>query len=335
MDMTQRTAPQFFFVRLVLISGLLFAMPLVALAQYNDELDYDAILEQLEELTELREQRVIDSAKSAYNVIKAASTSQTESLKLFYDAVLKIKYSGQTRENSQLREWKKKNDDQFEDRYFREGLRLHLVYLALSIRRAQAPPDDESTFNDLKSFADSVLNMEPEMRNEGEWMKKSIASSEIARAYNLDSYLPEEDGWELVPGNADGMYEKTILPKLRLQKSPQILAYWDNRISRLRAEIEEVDRTFQQENILNNQLPKLYWERANELHVLGQSSKAVKEKLAIIRNYPDNDNFERWVSDLQADVLAMKSGEMVAAVASAQGIEPEGTQPAKRRTADN
>ncbi len=310
------------------IDGCLVAVGLTALliteavAQSGGDLDYDVLLEQLEQLTEQREQLEINSAKSAYDTIKAAASSQTEALKLYYEAVMKIQYSGKTRENSQLREWKKKEDDTHEERNFREGLRLHLIYLALSIKRAQMEPDDQSILKELESYANSVLDLDDELRNEKSWMQKSVASSEIAKAYNLDSYLPEEN-WELVPGNADGMYEKTLLPLMREQKSPYLISYWDNRIARKQKELSDIDGTFQKENILNNEIPTMMWQRANEYYIIDRPAAAVQAKFSIVNQYRAHDSFDKWVEELQADLLALKAGQPVGAILAMEETEEE------------
>ena len=280
------------------------------------ELDSESLRQRLAELKTQREQRMLDNADELYQAVKRAAGGRRDALDFYHDAVLKLRFSGLSRENTELRDWRISNDEQHEDRDYREALRLHLEYLALSIRRAKNP-GDMSVIDDLRRFAARILDLDEDILDQP-WLKTPVNNSEIAKAYSIASLLPAggrardgEPGWELVPGNADGMFEKTILPYLRDQRDPRIIEYWDNRSARLREQAGETELTHHAEALRTRQLPVVYWKRAQDMLLLGRRREAIAEMLLVLEKFPVHSRFDAWLQRLEtiADSLETPAPE--------------------------
>jgi len=65
-----------------------------------------------------------------------AAASNGTALDLYEQAVQVIQFDGESREITQFHDWKKKETDRLKSKGFQEALRLHLIYLALTIQNA-------------------------------------------------------------------------------------------------------------------------------------------------------------------------------------------------------
>lgn len=289
-------------------TAMLTALPTAANSQNNGQLDPQRILDELRKIREMQQEAKISEIESIHNAVRSAASSPTSAIDFYYEAVMKKRFSGLTRENTQLRDWKIENDEKHDDPVFREALQHHLAYIALSLRRTMNP-EDPAVIEDLKRFAMSLYNEDEEVVNQKEWMQSPINSprqkSEIVDAYGLDHMLPPPNTWEMVPGNPDGMFEKSILPAMRERKDPDLITYWNARIENLKAQAGEADQTFERDTINQIKLPEVYWKRAQDLHLLGRQNEAINEMLLILKKFPGHPAFDQWIADLEKKVTEL------------------------------
>ncbi len=286
---------QFVFAWSVLIMEVAVAAGTPAAGQH---LTPEAARAQLEELRALSKDSTRRNLVNIYESVRRASESTSSALDFYLDAVMRVEFSGLTKENSKLREWREKHAGELDDRNYREALRLHLAYLALSLKRT-ADPEPASWLSDLQQFSSRVFDLDKNVRTVKPWMTQPIGSTVIAQAYGIDKLLPDASQWEMVVGNADGMIEKAVLPLLRKSKDPALIEYWDNRILRESKLVADVDRVFQKQVFEQTRLPELHWRRAQDLWVLGRGQEALQEMLKIMRAYPAHPSFKDWLDEAE------------------------------------
>ena len=104
----------------------------------------------------------------------------------------------------------------------------------------------------------------------------------------------------------DGIFQKTILPELRQEKDPRLLAYWDNKIQTeaLRIDKQANGLTTNKFNMIRR--PTLLWSRAEDELVLGDQGRAVADMLALLKAFPDHPDFDKWAARLTEVVTPPK-----------------------------
>lgn len=291
---------------LVVTPGVgLLAMTLSVAAQNVGGAERPLTLEearvQLEELRILSKDSTQRNLVTIYESVRQASASTSAAVDFYIDAIMKVNFSGLTKENTKLRDWRIKNEGELNDRNYREALRLHLAYLALSLKRA-ADPEPKSWLGDLRAFSNRILDLDEKILAVKPWMNQPLGSTVIAQAYGIDKLLPEPAKWEMVPSNADGMIERTILPLLLEARDPEVIDYWDKRIRRELKRSADADRTFEKQMFEQIRLPELYCWRAQDLQALGRSQEALSEMLKIMRTYPAHPSFSNWLKQAEQAV---------------------------------
>ncbi len=105
--------------------------------------------------------------------------------------------------------------------------------------------------------------------------------------------------WEDNPGNLDGIFQKIILPELRLQKDARVLEYWD---LKLKKEADTASRSrlaYEIEKFNTERRPSLLWSRSQEYLLLGQKNRAISEMFALIKACPTHPEADAWIGELE------------------------------------
>jgi hypothetical protein len=176
-------------------------------------------------------------------------------------------------------------------------LRLQLIYLALSWQH-QSGVKTANLLNPLLDYtgqvtaaANTFAAFEP--------LRKNIADTLFATYFQVAPYLSGMADWESQPFDVNGIYEQTILPEMRLEKDPRLLAYWDNRIQTESARAEGSQNGLVMNKFRNIQLPELLWARAEDEVALGRQNQGIADMLALIKAHPDHPDFEKWAAELE------------------------------------
>lgn len=289
----------------IIFAGLMVGFLPVLPAQELDPKQANDILRQLDDLHTQRDELMKKGVAGALQRIRAAASSDSAAKEFYEAAVMQTHFAGQGREQSQLREWKKKREDALKDKAFPTAVRLHLNYLALTLERASGKKNEDllpaliQHAGLVQAFSEKLNSLDQKQRQPfNELLQKSVVEGVFSDWLRLKDHAGEIENWEMSAGNAEGIYSQSVLPILRANKDPQLLQYWDARIEREMAKAANSDLNFDAEKFSTVQLPRLRWQRALDEILLGQTSLAVTEMLALVKANPGHPEAETWIKQL-------------------------------------
>lgn len=279
----------------VLMAGAVPAARAVTDAQ---PVDPAVLLDMLTKLRKSQEEAVGSLHGRLIQTLENAAASPSASWALYQEAVKAVQFDGLEREGTKFRDWKKKEEEQLDSPDFRNALPAHLSYLALTLRRADGA-EIKDLMPALMRHASVVNANAAGWGSERQMMMRSVADGVFARHFGVETWASQAKDWEFVPGNIDGIYEKSILPELRRQKNPLIIEYWENRIRResekaIAGRLSHVIDRFEKVR-----KPALLWQRAEEYRLLDQPNRAIHEMFAVLKAYPGHPDFEKWAAELE------------------------------------
>lgn len=115
---------------------------------------------------------------------------------------------------------------------------------------------------------------------------------------------PNAQGWEMVPGSVDGIFQKIILPELRAQRDPRLLEYWDMKIKRDGDMAAKSKLAFDAEKFAQQRRPELLFGRAEDEILLGRRNKGINDMFALLKTYPTHPNADGWISKVESLLTA-------------------------------
>ena len=208
----------------LLLSGLFLLASLPAEDLTTDNIESIRVkLQQLEENLKNHQSTRNSSAGARF---AAAAADPKAAIALYLDCHKIVNYDREGRPESDFRAWKDSQEGKIKSDAFIESLLLQLRYLALSCQAAEAE-DPSEIFSDLLAFVNSLSYME-EMPTSS--LTSSVAGSIFSKAFYLENLLGSNESWESTPFNIGGIYEKTILPYLRVENTGALPNAWDKRI---------------------------------------------------------------------------------------------------------
>lgn len=235
-----------------------------------------------------------------------AAANNASAIDFYEEAVRSTQFQGQNKEATQFREWRKKEADGLKNPDIQNAVRLHILYLALSIERATGK-EVKDLLPALISYTRQFGTDRQALQGSDEFMKKNISESIFVRWYGIASWLSKLEDWEQSPGSVDGIFETTILPEMRRTKDPRLIEYWDGKIQREAEQASRSQLTFDTGRFEVTRKPSLLWSRAQDLLLLGQHSKAVNEMFALIKAHPGHPEVSQWIAGLE-QVLSPSKG---------------------------
>ena len=202
--------------------------------------DPAAVLATLKDLR-ARQPAVVNHEKASVLAnINAATADPARAYEQAYAAV-ELQGPGGN-ESARLADWRKREGDLLRNRDFVNGLRLQLIYLGLTWQHQMGvktadlltPLLDYTAQLTAPSGQIPPAGTLPVSVAEGlatfEIFQRKIGDSVFATYFQVTPYLAGMTGWSEQPFNVDDIFQKTILPEMRLEKDPRLLTYWDNRI---------------------------------------------------------------------------------------------------------
>ncbi len=270
------------------------------------------LLEELRTIKKGAEAAREAEAEKNIRVLREAARDDASALNAYKQAVRGVEFAGVVRETRQWQDWEEQNEPRLRDRDFRASLRAVLEYLALSVDAQASSIEDVAPR--LQRFAEMVFEhpewtepfqVEDEQgRRRGQPRQSPLMESSNQSVFvkwlRLEPLLKTGKDWEDVPGNAEGIYEKSILPLWRETKNPALIDYWTARMEREAAVAKESGRDQARLRFEQETLPQLRWARAKDLAVLGRTSEAVNEMIGILRTHQAHPQFDRWAEELTA-----------------------------------
>jgi hypothetical protein len=287
----KKALPLFLFCALCIQSRTLLAADI-------DPLDTRQILQDLQDIQAKQIAAVTSQQKRNIDLVFKAAANQDAALAFYEEAQMVTQFQGANRENTQFRDWKKKQEAQLKDNDFRESLRLHLFYLGLSLKKA-ADTKPEELAPQVADYLRVLDGADAAIRVKDSLLKTSVSEGLFAKWLGLGPELARAKDWEMNPGKSEVIAEKYLLPEWRKQKSTALITYWDGRIARENAAAGNVKIDFQEKNYATIRKPELLWKRAQEYLVLDQPNRARQEMFSLIKNYPSHPSIGSWIESLR------------------------------------
>lgn len=220
--------------RFIPIAFLSLCLPLGATDLTPEQIE--SIRKKFQAIKEGRNEHVTSRNSNAGQVFSNASQDPRVAMELYLKCVELVDFEKEGRPTEDFKAWKEGFERRFDlepasggfldKNAFNESLRLQLQYLALTLRAAQME-EVKDVFPSLVSYVESLSRMQ-EVPTDA--MTSPVSTSVFARAYELEQDLDANDGWENVPFNIGGIYEKTILPYLRQEDPGGLINAWDKLI---------------------------------------------------------------------------------------------------------
>lgn len=264
-------------------------------AQDASSVDVNAIVATLKTIKQKQVEGVKSDKQKRIQQFQTAASSNGSALDFYLQAILATQFEGQSRPVTQFHEWKKKEADHLHA--MQNAVRLHLAYLALTLQRS-AGTELKDLLPQLINYTQQVAAERDALADQNEMMNRPLSGSIFVKWFQISNYVAEVNGWEMTPGNLNGIFGQTILPELRRQKDPRLLEYWDSRIQWEASQAAKTKRAFDMDRFNLTTRPQLLWNRAQELIVLGQKNRSINDMLALIKNYPAHPDSAAWISQL-------------------------------------
>ena len=170
---------------------------------------------------------------------------------------------------------------------------------------------------DLISYTDGLAEAGADALRE-DLLKAPLVDSVFVKWYSLKGALAGLKDWEPVPGNSDGIWQKSILPRLRKDRDPRAVAYWDYKIKVEGNEAAASRLMMTNKQFADVRKPALLFSRAQEMVTVALPNRAAQEMLGLVRSYPDHPDNDRWVARLEKLVGDMNVAAEKSAVAANQ-----------------
>ncbi len=295
------------FPRPFILPILLIALPLAQPLSAQDAPPIDAarLLQQLDQFQEELAQKKSGSLRKAVSDLRSAIQTEDAAIEYWLDAVMATQFVGLTKENTQFREWRDKNQDKLRDGGFRFAVRMQLRWLAISLAR-HLTEDQKVLMPEVASFANDIASNQKALTQKFASEIINMDSGKIPVAQVLGvGYLVGGTGWETVPGKYQQIYENLVLPFWRENRSDAAIGYWDMRLTMLEASMAETNLNMTAAVTTQVLKPDLQWSRAKEFVLIGQPNRGAQEMWAILMANPGHKDAEKWTGELIAQLRQM------------------------------
>ena len=292
----------------LLLAACACAVPLVPLQAESTPppVDPAAVLAALKDLKAKQAQTV---ARGRGQVLDSVRAALADPAKAYEQAVIAVEIQGKGgNEGAKLADWRKQNGDQLRDKNFVNALRLQLSYITLSLQRS-AGAKNKDLIPALYDYTAQVVPVYDTLWTMG-FANKGLGDNVFVNYFQIGPYLNGLPDWESQPFNVDGIFQKSILPVLREQKDPRLLAYWDNKLKTEASRLDAKANGIAIDKFNNVRRPALLWGRAEDELLLGDRDRAVADMLGIIKTHPDHPDFDKWVAKL-TEVVTPKAEVIV------------------------
>ena len=186
---------------------------------------------------------------------------------------------------------------------------------AAGIKRA---PVNKTLANEThtKKLHDSIMKMSVTNGPVAKWLQASDLLGDLGKKKKKGDDTGDAPTWETVPGNVDGIFKSIILPEFRVNKDPRLLDYWDLVLKRQAESVYVGMPDFEERQASQVQRPKLLWDRAQDVMLLGQRNRAVTDMFNLIKTYPQHPDAAQWMAQLEGILSPPVSAAPVAPSAS-------------------
>ncbi len=322
---------------LTLAACLTFAATASAATSEPSPAELDALRKTLADIRTKQESSRSAALSQSLAQLSAATGSPLAAVNAYVSAVEIADFGDKPGASGDFRDWKQANSDILARPSLRTAAILHLKYLALTLKQAQAPDqpvDLDAVVSYVREAAEAkAIYAQPnDDRLEGNERKqlreriKSLTEQPLpggpfSRAYNLGPLFDGVKNWEMAPGNVEGILNTTVRPLLREKKDPRLLETWDLQIEVERGLAEDWEREQPESKLNSDRLPRLAWNRAKDQLAIGDRAGGLQAMLRIIQSNPSHPEQLKWIDQLSEEVAPVAPTETPAAP-EAQGAPP-------------
>jgi len=322
-----------------------------AAAQDAPPLDPAKLIEALKAIKDQQAQNSQSARQALLKSAQSAASSGPAAAAAWVEAVRLTQFEGAEKEGAQFRDWKEKEGALFSEKEVQNAAQLYFRWLAITTQRALGTPTKEllpsivaygrDLMADAASLESQIEHADKEKdratqrpgaaRNQraitetdrikrvhNQILRRPLPGSPPVQALRADEVI-RADGWEMTPGEVDGIYGKIVLPELRKTRDPRVLEYWDMKI-KMEGDAVKDKPAFDQDKFTRERRGELLWNRALEFNELGLRNRCINELFAVLRAYPQHPQFSGWVEALE---------KIIAPPSAADTPAPAGTSPAK------
>jgi len=288
--------------------GLTLIVPATRASATNDSPapDPGAILVELEKLSEKGAAARAKTHQERLSLLREAEAGGPAASRLFEEALKAVEFEG--RRDQPFPAWKSRQGDFLRSPQFQKAAQLHARYLSLSLRRARDHGDkateehatlswnyalDLAATLNQRDFADGL---QPATRTV---LLEPVGTGVLARWLTAEPHLPAAETWESRPGALEGILNTNIRPIWRRTRDPRLLATWDLQLQTEERLATENQPARQAEIFARTAKPTLLFQRAQDLAVLGQPNRAIRETLQVVRQHPAHPDAPQWIDQLR------------------------------------
>jgi Tfp pilus assembly protein PilV len=316
----------------LLLAGLLAAPALLHAQQDAPAVDIGQLLQSLRAIRQQQATAIKSQKTTAYQQIASAAGSTERAVALWEDAVRATQMEGAAKETAAFKAWREGEGKAFEDREVQNAVRLHLQWLALTLKHSAGVltkdmlQDVVSYTRDLAADEAAIESLQDAIKHEKELgakdpkraqrsrddtatkrahdtvIKMKVGDSPVAQWMKLGD-LVKADKWEQSPGNYDGIFKNIVLPELRTMRDARALEYWDLKLKKEADAASKSRLAFEIEKFNTQRRPSLLWSRADEYLNIGQKNRAVTEMFALIKAYPTHPDADDWIGKLEEVIM--------------------------------
>lgn len=287
------------------------------------------ILAALRQLRAAQTAQVKTAKQAAIQQVSGGAASGEKAVALWEEAVRVTQFQGAAKENAAFREWKERDGEGLKSKEGQAAARLFFVWLGLTLQRSNGVamkdllPQVIAYTKEARAVDVAVQALGEAIKKEKESaagvkgrakekvgddqavkrmcdhiLKRPLASSPVVQWLKVADFVAVEK-WEAQPGDVDGIFQKIVLPELRVEKDARVLEYWDITLKREAEEVSARRVEFEMTKFNTVRRPELLWNRAKELVEIGQKNKAAVEMLGLIKANPAHPDAGKWISELE------------------------------------
>jgi len=302
-----------------------------ALAQDAPPINPTEILAVLRQLREAQTTQERTAKQTAIQQAAAGAASAERAVAFWEDAVRVTQFQGVARESAAFREWKEREGEGLKSREGQYAAQLFFKWLHLTLQRANGVttkdllPQVIAYTKEATALETAVEGLEETIKKERESaagaprrsnarekvadtqavkrtadhvFKRALSASPVVEWMKAGEFVTPEK-WETSPGNVDGIFQKIVLPELRLQKDPRALEYWDLKLKREGEHVAARRAEFEIAKFNTIRRPELLWSRATEMAEIGLKNRAAGEMLALLKANPTHPATGQWIGELE------------------------------------
>ena len=317
-----------------ILLAIFTVMPAFAEVSDAPPVDSSQILQSLKQIREINETGSKNRRSQVFSQVSAAAQSAEKSVALWKEAVKAVQFEGAKNEGAAMQHWREGEGDALGSKLCSNAVKLHLQWLTLSLQHAggaevkQLLPQIIEYTKQIQLDEAAADHLDDQIKREHEHpgpqqkqniedaavkrmhdrvMRTSISESPIARWLQIGEHLgepagkqkSEPAGWEMIPGNLDGIYQSIILPYFRATKDVRLLEYWDLAIKREADSAAERRLDIEQREWTQVKRPALLWARSQDVLLLGLRNRAISEMFNVLKTFPHHPEAKTWVTQLE------------------------------------